>query len=138
HAEAQGAGSPGSGRDPSHGSTSPRPSSSPASRAPTSPGRAALVHDLPEAIDAWLVAQGFKGKPGALSLNTLVHRIAVLSKAHQNLDLDNPCNHTQVRELVHNVRAAYAKRNVRPLKKAALTKEPLQLLLATCDDSPRG
>jgi integrase len=97
-----------------------------------------LVFDLPAEIDALLVAQGYKGKAGPYALNTLVHRLAVLSKAHQNLNVDNPCNHTQVRELLKNVRSGHAKRGVKPHKQAALTKEPLQAVLATCDDSPRG
>ena len=41
---------------------------------------ASLVFDLPPEIDALLVAQGYKGKTGAYALNTLVHRLAVLSK----------------------------------------------------------
>ncbi|KPU99579.1 hypothetical protein APR50_28685 [Variovorax paradoxus] len=99
---------------------------------------AALVFDLPPEIDALLVAQGYKGKCGAYALATLEHRVAVLSKAHQNLNVDNPCNHTQVRELMKSVRSGHAKRGVKPDKKDALTKEPLQAVLATCDDSPRG
>ena len=94
--------------------------------------------DLPPEIDALLVAQGYKGKTGAYALNTLVHRLAVLSKAHQKLKVDNPCNHTQVRELLKNARSGHAKRGVKPHKQAALTKEPLQAVLATCDESPRG
>ncbi|SCK11284.1 Site-specific recombinase XerD [Variovorax sp. HW608] len=97
-----------------------------------------LVWDLPPAIDQLLNAQGYKGKLGPMALATLEHRVAVISKAHQNLDLDNPCGHTQVRELLKRVRAGHAKRNVRPHKQAALTKEPLQALLDTCDESPRG
>ncbi len=101
-------------------------------------GRTELVHDLPPDLDQALVDRGFKGKSGPLSLNTLVHRLAVLSKAHQNMNAENPCNHRQVRELVKNVRSAYAKRGVRPHKQAALTRDPLEAMLATCDDSPRG
>ena len=37
-----------------------------------------------------------------------------------------------------NVRSGDSKRGVKPHKQAALTKEPLQAVLATCDDSPRG
>jgi len=59
-------------------------------------------------------------------------------RAHQNVHVDNPCNHTQVRELLKNVRSGHSKRGVKPHKQAALTKEPLQAVLATCDDSPRG
>jgi hypothetical protein len=50
------------------------------------------VYDLRPEIDALLVAQGYKGKTGVYALNTLVHRLAVLSKAHQNLNhLSAPC-----------------------------------------------
>lgn len=105
------------------------------SRGPTS---GQLIFDLPPEIDHFLVAQGYKGKPGAFALNTLVHRVAVISKAHQRADLDNPCNHPGVRELLRNVRRSYAARGVTPTQQSALTKEPLELVLATCDDSPRG
>ncbi|OUM00104.1 site-specific integrase [Variovorax sp. JS1663] len=98
-----------------------------------------LVHDLPPVIDQQLVAQRYKGKLGPLALNTLVHRIAVLSKAHQVVpDMDNPCNHPGVRDLLKNVRRGYADRGVRAHKQSALTREPLEAVLATCDESPRG
>ena len=97
-----------------------------------------LVHELPLEIDQALVNSGFKGKLGALANNTLVHRIAVLSKAHQVKELKNPCRDPKVRELLSRTRKAYAKRGELPKKKDALTKDPLKLLLATCDDSLRG
>ena len=50
----------------------------------------------------------------------------------------NPCHDAQVRELLSRTRKAYAKRGDLPRKKAALTKDPLQALLETCDDSLRG
>lgn len=97
-----------------------------------------LVSELPAEIDQALVAAGYKGKPGALALNTLVHRVAVLSKAHQTHELKNPCQDPQVRELLSRTRKAYARRGALPRKKAALTRDPLEALLATCDDSLRG
>ncbi|WP_446719649.1 tyrosine-type recombinase/integrase [Hydrogenophaga sp. OTU3427] len=97
-----------------------------------------LVHELPAAIDQALVAAGYKGKTGPLAHNTLAHRLAVLSKAHQLHEVSNPCQDTQVRELLTRTRKAYAKRGELPHKQDALTKEPLQRLLATCDDSLRG
>lgn len=97
-----------------------------------------LVSELPSAMDEALVAAGYKGKPGALAHNTLTHRIAVLSKAHQLRGLLNPCHDPQVRELLSRTRKAYAKRGAVPQKKDALTKDPLQAILATCDDSLRG
>lgn len=97
-----------------------------------------LVSELPFSIDTALVNRGYKGKLGSLSHNTLVHRIAVLSKAHRIKDLINPCHDSKVRELMSRTRKAYAKRGDLPNKKDAMTKEPLQLMLATCDDSLRG
>lgn len=97
-----------------------------------------LVHELPAEIDAALVEAGYKGKPGPMSHNTLVHRLAVLSKAHQIREVKNPCQDAKVRELLSRTRKAYAKRGELPQKKDALTKDPLQLVLATCDDSLRG
>jgi integrase len=97
-----------------------------------------LVSELPTEIDQMLFQGGYKGKLGAMAHNTLVHRIAVLSKAHQLKQLKNPCHDPQVRELLSRTRKAYAKRGVLPQKKDALTRDPLQALLATCDDSLRG
>lgn len=97
-----------------------------------------LMSELPPEIDQVLVQGGYKGKLGAMAHNTLVHRIAVLSKAHQLKQLNNPCHDPKVRELLSRTRKAYAKRGALPQKKDALTKDPLQALLATCDDSLRG
>lgn len=97
-----------------------------------------LVSELPAVIDQALVQAGYKGKLGALAHNTLVHRIAVLSKAHQLRELKNPCHDPKVRELLSRTRKAYAKRGALPRKKDALTKDPLQAILATCDDSLKG
>jgi integrase len=49
-----------------------------------------------------------------------------------------PCRDARVRELLVKTRRAYARRGAAPAKKVALTREPLQALLATCDDSLRG
>ena len=97
-----------------------------------------LQSELPREIDEALVAGGYKGKPGPMAHTTLVHRISVMSKAHQMLAVPNPCHDAQVRELLSRTRKAYAKRGDLPRKKAALTKDPLQALLETCDDSLRG
>lgn len=97
-----------------------------------------LLHELPAAIDKALVAGGFKGKLGPMALNTLVHRMAVLSKAHQLRGLKNPCQDAKIRELLAMTRRAYAKRVALPRKKDAITRDPLDALLATCDDTLRG
>lgn len=97
-----------------------------------------LVSELPVLIDQALVDAGYKGKLGAMAHNTLVHRIAVLSKAHQLRELKNPCHDPKVRELLSRIRKAYAKRGALPQKKDALTKDPLLAMLATCEDTLRG
>jgi integrase len=50
----------------------------------------------------------------------------------------NTVQDAKVRDLVAKSRRAYAKRGVMPDKKAALTLQPLQAMLATCDGSLRG
>ena len=107
-----------------------------------------LVTELPADIDEALVRHGYKSRLGPPALNTLVHRIAVLSKAHQmgtaaasgsrDAGLANPCADPLVRELLARTRRAYAQRGARPKRQRALTKDPLQLLLATCDASLKG
>lgn len=96
------------------------------------------VNELPPAIDAALVARGLKARIGPPALATLMHRLAVIAKAHRLETLDNPCADPAVRELVARTRRAYAKRGERPARKAALTREPFSRLLATCDDSLIG
>lgn len=118
----------------------PDPGSGSASRPRSQTGglKTGLVSELPSEVDQALVAGGYKARLGAPALNTLVHRIAVLSKAHQLARQTNPCSEALVRELLGKTRRAYAKRGARPRKQRALTKDPLQALLATCDETLRG
>ena len=97
-----------------------------------------LEAGLPPALDRALLAGRFKGKLGTPALSTVLHRLSVLSKAHQVRGVANTVQDAKVRDLVAKTRRAYAKRGVAPDKKAALTLEPLQAMLATCDDSLRG
>ena len=97
-----------------------------------------LKSELPPAIDRAMVEGGFKANLGPPALATLLHRISVLSKVHQLRAIPNPCQDAKVRELLGKTRRAYSKRGVVQDKKAALTKDPLEALLATCDDSLRG
>ena len=97
-----------------------------------------LTSELPAAVDQALVDGGFKATSGTISLATLLHRISVMSKAHQLQQARNPCQDSKVRDLLAKTRRAYAKRGAKPNKKPALTKDPLQALLVTCDDSLRG
>ena len=94
--------------------------------------------ELPPAIDCELVRAGYKAAIGPPALATLRLRISVLSKVHQLKAVHNPCQDPRVRELLAKTRRAYSKRGVVPDKKAAMTREPLAALLATCDDSLRG
>lgn len=97
-----------------------------------------LIHDLPETIDEALVAGGFKAALGPPALNTVLHRLAVLSKAHQLREVANPARDPAVQELVRRVRRAYAARGVRPGRKTAITRDPLEAMLATCTDGLIG
>lgn len=97
-----------------------------------------LAHDLPTDVDAALVRAKVKRTMGPFKLATVRHRLAVLSEAHETKSLPNPCRTRAVQTLLERVRQAYAKRGDRPARKDALTKEPLEQLLATCDDSLIG
>jgi hypothetical protein len=97
-----------------------------------------LAHDLPVAIDAALNDGGFKTTLGAPALNTVLHRLAVLSKAHQLREVANPARDPAVQELVRRVRRAYAARGVRPERKTAITRDPLEAMLGTCTDGLIG
>ncbi len=101
-------------------------------------GKHGLTTEMPAALDAALVAEGVKARPGPPALATLLHRVSVIAKLHTSRELPNPCADPAVRELLAKTRRAYAKRGVRTTKKDALTREPLRALLATCDDSLRG
>ncbi len=97
-----------------------------------------FIHDLPAAIDQALVDGGFKGDLGAPALSTVLHRLSVLSKAHQMREAPNPARDPAVQELVRRIRRGYAARGVRPASKTALTRDPLEALLATCTDGLMG
>lgn len=62
----------------------------------------------------------------------------MLSKAHQVEGVGNPCELPRVRELLSKTRRGHAKRGALPRKKPALTREPLEALLETCDASLSG
>ena len=75
---------------------------------------------------------GFKAEPGAPALNTVLHRVSVLSKAHQMRDVSNLTRDPAVQDLLRRIRRAYAARGALPGRKPALTRDPLEALLATC------
>ncbi|SEI89502.1 site-specific integrase [Frateuria terrea] len=101
-------------------------------------GKAGLSWELPAALDTQLVAAKLKQRPGPFKLSTVVHRIAVLSTAHQLKKLANPCEASAVRHLLARGRRAAVKRGERPRKKTAITKTELAALVATCDSSLEG
>jgi integrase len=94
--------------------------------------------ELPEAIDELLVSSGFKGSLGPLKMNTVIHRVAVLSKLHQLRRMANPCEDPQVRHLMSRAKRAASKRGETITKKTAATREPLEAMIATCDGSLEG
>lgn len=97
-----------------------------------------LEHGLPAALDQHLMDQGAKARLGPLSLKTVEHRLSVLSAAHRAQELVNPCRAELVTTMLARARRAYARRGALPRKAPALTKEPLQAMLDTCDGSLEG
>lgn len=94
--------------------------------------------ELPKPIDELMVESGLKGRLGPLKMATVVHRVSVLSKLHQLRCKANPCEDPQVRHLLSTAKRAASKRGEAPVKKTAATREPLEAMLTTCDDSLEG
>lgn len=97
-----------------------------------------LVHELPAALDAYLVKVGIKQRPGPLKLSTVIHRVAVLSKAHQLRKFPSPGEDPGVRHLLGRSRRAAHKRGERPHKKTAITATELNMMVTGCDGSLEG
>ncbi|MFV0934115.1 site-specific integrase [Pseudomonas jessenii] len=95
-------------------------------------------HLLPLKIDEALCKARVKGKPGPLAFNTVSHRLAVLAKWHKLKHWDNPCAATAVSTLLREAGKAQVRQGVSVRKKTAITREPLQAMLATCTDGLRG
>jgi hypothetical protein len=70
-------------------------------------GDGTLVYELPEEIDQALVDCGFKAARGVPSLNTVMHRLAVLSTIHRVRGLPNPARDPSVQELARRVESDY-------------------------------
>lgn len=100
--------------------------------------KSGLVSELPPAADQALVAAGLKAKLGPLKLSTVTQRVAVLSTAHKLKRLPNPCEIASIRTLLSRARRSAVKRGERPTKKTAITRQELEAMLATCDDSLEG
>jgi len=96
------------------------------------------THLLPPSIDAALIKARIKSNPGALAYNTVSHRLAVLGKWHRLNGWDSPCEAPVLKTLLREARKAQSRQGVTVRKKSAMVLEPLQALLATCDDGMRG
>lgn len=96
------------------------------------------AHLLPPAMDAALVSAGVKTKPGALAINTVSHRLAVLSKWHQLNGWISPTEAVAVKTLLREARKAQSRQGIQVRKKTAAVLETLQDMLATCTDGVRG
>ncbi|MDI3393273.1 site-specific integrase [Pseudomonas sp. V98_8] len=95
-------------------------------------------HLLPPSIDAALVAARIKAKIGPLTYNTVCHRLAVLGKWHRLNDWDSPTEVAALKSLLREARKAQSRQGINVRKKTALVLEPLQALLATCNDGLCG
>lgn len=96
------------------------------------------AHLLPPSIDAALVASRVKNKLGPLAFNTVSHRLAVLGKWHRINEWDSPTEASALKTLLRDARKAQSRQGMMVRKKTAIVLEPLQALLATCNDGVRG
>jgi hypothetical protein len=93
---------------------------------------------LPPGIDASLVAARVKSKTGPLAFRTVSHRLAVLGKWHRINERDSPTEAPALKTLLREARKSQSRQGVAVRKKSPIVLEPLQALLATCDDGVRG
>jgi integrase len=115
---------------------------------PYRPSSRTTQHLLPLGIDRVLVDRGYKARLGPWSLQTVNTRLAALSNAHQHyianhahLNLGpevNPLRDARVRQLLAAARRAYASRAREPSRPVAATRDIIDALLATCNDSLTG
>lgn len=96
------------------------------------------THLLPPLVDAALVNAKVKAKPGPLAFSTVSHRLAVLGKWHRLKDWDSPTETSALKTLLRDAGKAQVRRGIAVRKKTAVVVEPLQAMLATCDDGVRG
>lgn len=94
--------------------------------------------ELPSSIDQQLVRLGAKKLPGPLKTNTVVHRLSVLGKYHRLRQWESPTDDARYRTLLRSARNTQVNAGERITRKTAATADPLQQMLATCDDGMRG
>lgn len=97
-----------------------------------------LALELPHSIDRQLVGLGVKRELGPLKTNTVVHRLSVLGKYHRLRGWDSPTEDARYRTVLRSARNTQVHEGERICKKTAATADPLQAMLATCDDGLRG
>jgi integrase len=98
-----------------------------------------VIHDaMPSDVDAALVAAGYKTELGRHRMTTVDQRLAVLSWAHQQKQLDSPVQDPTVRRLLSACRKLALEYGEGPKSKTAATLDALDLMLATCDESLEG
>jgi integrase len=117
-------------------------------RSPYQSSSSTTQHLLPLAIDRLLVYRKYKARLGPWSLQTVNTRLAALSNAHEHyiathahLSLGpatNPMRDARVRQLIAAARRAYARRGREPSRPVAATRDVIDVLLSTCDDSLVG
>ncbi len=93
---------------------------------------------LPEAIDAALVAGGYKAEPGLHRMTTIDLRLNVLSWAHRQMKFESPCQDPSIRQLLSDCRKLARELGEGPRSKTAATGNALEAMLATCDESFEG
>lgn len=98
-----------------------------------------FIHEaMPPAVDAALVAAGFKTELGRHRMTTIDQRLAVLSWAHQQKHLESPVQDPAIRRLLSACRKLALEYGEGPKSKTAATLDSLDLMLATCDESLEG
>src|SRR5207237_1106097 len=100
---------------------------------PAASFQAAIGQSGVEALDPERLGVGFTALVGPRALATVEHGISVLSKQHEARSVDTPCRDAAIRELLSGTRRAYAARGARGKRAPALVREPLELMLDTCD-----
>ena len=92
--------------------------------------------DMTTKSEDGLIKEGFKQRRGPLKVGTLRRYLASLSVAHQQQGLNSPTLNPKVKILLRRARHASAPNTTN--KKAAITKDILTAMLATCDNSLMG
>lgn len=94
------------------------------------------INGLAPEVEQVLIKEKLRLKPGPFKITTLRRFMSSISIANQEAGHESPTRATKVKLLLR--RARVAKANDGTNKKAAITKDILQAMLETCDDSLHG